>query len=239
MKSVAIRLSGITKEYHIHHEKPTLVEKFIKGPDERFIALNAVDLTIYTNERVGLIGPNGCGKTTLLKIITGIANPTAGILKTHGKIISLIDLEAGFHSDLTGEQNIFLNGMLLRMKQWEIQKKFKKIIEYADLKQFIDAPLFTYSSGMKLRLGFSIAVHANPQILILDEGFGVGDENFRRKAKKTLRGSYGDNKTIIICTHNLELIKQQCQRIIIMDKGSIVHDGGINTLKVYEKYTRS
>ena len=202
------------------------------------MAVDHLSFKVDKGEIIGLIGPNGCGKTTLLKIITGIATPTAGILETHGKIISLIDLEAGFHSDLTGEQNIFLNGMLLRMKQSEIQNNLKRIIEYADIKQFIDAPLFTYSSGMKLRLGFSIAVHANPQILILDEGFGVGDENFRRKAKKTLRGLYGKNKTIIICTHNLELIQQQCKRIIIMDKGSIVHDGGINTLKVYEKYTR-
>ena len=235
----AIELTHITKEYVIHHEKPTLVEKFYKSAsrkkEETFIALNDVSLTIKKGERIGIVGPNGSGKTTLLKIISGIASPTKGTVFTYGKTISIIDLEAGFHHDLTGEQNIFLNGMLLGMTKREIQNKLHKIIEYADIHQFIDTPLFTYSTGMKLRLGFSIAIHAHPENLILDEGLGVGDDNFREKAKRTLLNSKL-HSTIIISAHDLELIEQQCTRIIILNRGSIIRDGGLETLKSYGRY---
>ncbi len=233
---IAIKLTGVTKQYTIHHEKPTLVEKMVKGREEKFLALNNVSLEINKGERVGIIGPNGSGKTTLLKVIVGITTPTSGAVETHGKIVSVIDLEAGFHSDLTGEQNIYLNGMLLGIKKNEIQRRLQAIIAYADIKQFIDAPLFTYSTGMKLRLGLSISLHAHPEILVLDEGLGTGDKNFRKKVKHTLATQYRGNKTIIISTHNLEIITQQCNRIIIVNHGSIAHDGGLETLRRYEKY---
>src|SRR3990167_10056105 len=157
--STVITLTEVTKSYTIHHEKPTLVEHLINGRNESFNALEDINLEIKKGEKIGIIGPNGSGKTTLLKIIAGITSPTMGIVKTSGMIVSLIDLEAGFHPDLTGEQNIVLNGMLLGMTRAEIAKKHQAIVRFAGIGQFIDAPLYTYSSGMMLRLGFAVAVH--------------------------------------------------------------------------------
>lgn len=232
----AITVSGVYKTYTIHHERPTLVEQFVQGKTQYFDALSNITLSIQKGERVGIIGPNGSGKTTLLKIIAGIATPTKGFVEVKGRLVSLIDLEAGFHSDLTGEQNIYLNGLLLGMKRDEIQQKLKKIIAYADLGPFIDAPLFMYSSGMKLKLGFSVAIHSNAQTYILDEGLGVGDKFFREKAKKTLMDLFKKDKTIIISAHNADIITQLCTRVILLTRGSIIHDGKINILKRYESH---
>lgn len=224
---IAIRLTGVSKKYTIHHEKPTLVEKLVRGRDEEFWALNDINLTIRKGERVGIIGPNGSGKTTLLKIIAGITTPTAGTIETHGKIVSLIDLEAGFHPDLTGIQNIYLNGMLLGMKREEIDRKLKKIIAFADIGQFIDAPLFTYSSGMKLRLGFAVAVHADPDILILDEGLSVGDADFQKKSQYAIKKFFKKGKTILVATHIIEFIKRNCHRVLDVQRGAVVKNGSV------------
>lgn len=221
---IAIRLENVSKKYTIHHEKPTLVEKLARGKDEEFWALKDVNLTIRKGERVGIIGPNGSGKTTLLKIIAGITTPTGGTVETYGKIVSLIDLEAGFHPDLTGIQNIYLNGMLLGMTQSEIQKKLVRVIHFADIKQFIDTPLFTYSNGMALRLGFSVAVHANPDILLLDENLSAGDIQFRKKAEHKIQQFYRQHKTVIIATHQLDFIRANCTRVLEMDNGKIRKD---------------
>jgi ABC-type polysaccharide/polyol phosphate transport system ATPase subunit len=235
MDTTAIKLTHITKQYIIHHEKPTLVEKFIKGKNETFLALRDINITIKNGERVGIIGPNGSGKTTLLKIIAGITTPTSGTVETNGKIVSLIDLESGFHPDLTGEQNVYLNGMLLGMTKQEITTKIARIIAFADIAQFIDAPLFTYSSGMKLRLGFAVAVHANPDILILDEGLSVGDKDFQKKAQEKIREFFLKDKTIVVVTHNLNFIASTCQRVIQFQKGILFHDGGLEILSRYNK----
>lgn len=231
---IAIQLTGISKKYEIHHEKPTLVEKFVKGKNETFWALKDINLTINKGEKVGIIGPNGSGKTTLLKIIAGITTPTNGTVETNGKIVSLIDLEAGFHPDLTGEQNIYLNGMLLGMTNNEITHRLKHIIDFADIRQFIDAPLFTYSSGMKLRLGFAVAVHANPDILILDEGLSVGDKDFQKKSQHKFHELFSQGRTILMVTHLLNLIKKTCTRVITFDAGTIVDNGPISHLNRYK-----
>ncbi len=221
MNNISIKLTNISKRYTIHHEKPTLSEKIIKGKDEEFWALKKINLIIKKGEKVGIIGPNGSGKTTLLKIIAGITTPTSGLVETYGKIVSLIDLEAGFHPDLSGIENIYLNGLLLGMRKREITKKIKKIITFADIHQFIDAPLFTYSSGMKLRLGFSIAVHADPDILVLDEHLSAGDQNFQQKSFKRIQHLFKQKKTIIVVSHRLQLIEKACQRILLIKKGKI------------------
>lgn len=223
-KTKAIELIGISKQYAIHHEKPTLVEKFIKGKDEIFLALKNINLTIYKGQKVGIIGPNGSGKTTLLKIITGISKPTTGVRKIHGRIVSLIDLDAGFHPDLTGEQNIYLCGMLLGMSKSEVKHKIQSIIKYADIKQFIDAPLFTYSQGMVFRLAFAVGIHADPDILLLDENIGVGDADFQKKSQKTIQNFFNRNKTIIIVSHWQDFIQKNCNRIIEIDRGGVVSD---------------
>jgi len=229
----AIVLSHISKEYVLHHEKPTLVEKLIRNKTERFMALNDINLTIKKGERIGIIGPNGSGKTTLLKIIAGITTPTKGSVYTNGRTVSLIDLEAGFHLDLTGYQNIFINGLLLGINKYEIQKKIKNIIAFADIKQFIDTPLFMYSEGMKLRLGFSTAIHANPDILLLDEGISVGDNEFQNKAKEQIHRLLKKNKTILIVSQYQKIIKQYSKRIVFMRNGIITHDGGKMLIKKY------
>ena len=228
---IAIRLTGVIKQYTIHHEKPTLVEKFVKGSEEKFLALNNINLTINKGGKIGIIGPNGSGKTTLLKIIAGITTPTSGTVETHGKIVSLIDLEAGFHPDLTGEQNIYLNGMLLGMSKDEIRQKLHHIIAFADIKQFIDAPLFTYSEGMKLRLGFSVATHSNPDILILDEGISAGDVAFQKKTATKIQGFFQMGKTILVASHWYDFIQRNCNRIILFNKGNIAADGTTKLLK--------
>lgn len=223
--TVAIKLDHISKEYIIHHEKPTLVEKLINGKDERFLALDTINLTIHKGESVGFVGPNGSGKTTLLKILSGICTPTRGRVYTEGKIISLIGLEAGFHSDLTGLQNIYINGMLLGMSKKEIDQKLAAIITYADIGRFIDVPLFTYSSGMMLRLGFAIAIHSEPDILILDEMINVGDANYRRKTKRTLQRLIRQKDiTVVASSHTIEKFKYLFQRIIHLEKGKVVSE---------------
>ncbi len=233
---IAIKLTGVSKLYTIHHEKPTLVEKLVKGKDEEFWALKDVNLTIKKGERVGIIGPNGSGKTTLLKIIAGITTPTTGAVKTHGKIVSLIDLEAGFHPDLTGIQNIFLNGMLLGMKKEEIEGKLDAIIRFADIGGFIDAPLFTYSDGMKLRLGFAITVYANPNILILDEGLYSGDINFQIKSQRALQKILSRTATMVMVSHNLDIVRKHSQCIIWINKGTIVQQNDPDiVLKNYQR----
>jgi ABC-2 type transport system ATP-binding protein len=221
---IAIELHNVIKEYTIHHEKPTFVEKFIHKKEERFIALNNISLSIKKGERVGITGPNGSGKTTLLKIITGIATPGAGTVRTNGKVVSLIDLEAGFHADLTGIQNIFINGLLLGMTKKEINAKLRSIIAFADIHQFIDIPMFTYSNGMKLRLGFSVAIHAEPDILILDEGSGVGDANFQEKSQVVMNEFIRKRKTILLVSQIMPYLNKNCKRLIFFENGNITSD---------------
>jgi len=217
---IAVQLTGVSKKYEIHHEKPTLMEKLTKGRNEIFWALRDINLTIRKGERIGLTGPNGAGKTTLLKIIAGITHPTEGTVTHRGKIVSLIDLEAGFHPDLTGLQNVYLNGMLLGMTKRQIEAEMRSIIAFADIGRFIDVPLFTYSYGMKLRLGFSVAIHSNPDTLILDEGLGVGDAKFRKKSQAYLKRLITTNRTFILATHSEDFIRANCDRIITLRRGS-------------------
>lgn len=224
-KNIAIRLTDLSKIYEIKHDKPTLLEKLTMKKHETFWALNDINLTIKKGERVGIIGPNGGGKTLLLKMIAGITSPTSGKVESNGKIVSLIDLEAGFHPYLTGIQNIFLNATLLGLAKKDIENLLPEIIDFADIKQFIDVQLYTYSAGMALRLGFSIAIHSNPDILILDEGLSIGDSNFQKKSQDKLREFFQEGKTILIVSHWPDYIIRNCSRAIIMREGRIIKDG--------------
>ena len=220
--SIAIQLTNVSKKYIIHHEKPTLVEALLRPRKETFWALQNITITIRPGEKIGIIGPNGSGKTTLLKIIAGITTPTDGTVHSHGRVVSLIDLEAGFHPDLTGVQNILLNGMLLGMNRHEIAALTPDIIRFADIHGFIDAPLFTYSQGMKLRLGFSIAIHSNPDILLLDENIGVGDENFQKKSTDRLMQFHKSGRTILMASHWMHFFQRECSRLLHMQNGNII-----------------
>lgn len=235
--NLAIKLTGILKVYQLHCEKPTLVENiFHKNKREKFVALDKISLEIKKGEKVGLVGSNGSGKTTLLKIISGITTPNKGRVQTRGRLVSLIDLSAGFHPELTGRENIYQNAMLLGMSRDEIKNKLEKIIEYADIGDFINVPMYTYSDGMKLRLGFSIAVAANPDILVLDEGIVVGDENFHRKSIKKIGEMISEGKTMLMASHWIEYLRENCQRIIWIADGKIKMDGGIEILEKYLKF---
>lgn len=223
--TVVVDLRHISKQYIINREKPTLIEKIVKQSNGKFFALHNISLTIQSGERVGILGRNGSGKTTLLKIIAGITTPTEGVVRTRGSIVSLIDISAGFHAELTGIQNIFLNGMILGIPKSLIEKNLAKIIAYADIGRFMNAPMYTYSQGMRLRLGFSIIVNSDSDIFILDDGLGVGDKDFQKKSIASIRNLMNHGKTIIIANHWLSFIEDTCSRIIIMEKGNIVADG--------------
>lgn len=234
--SVAVNAKNISKKYTLHHEKPTLVESLFKSKEE-FWALKNINLKIKEGTKIGIIGPNGAGKSTLLKIITGIAAPTKGEIMVQGKIASLIDVEAGFHPDLTGQENMFINGLLLGMKRKEIKRKFNDIVSFSGIGKFIDAPLSTYSSGMKLRLGFSVAVHSNPDILAIDEIISAGDEKFQKKSYNKMQEFFEQNKTIIFVSHNLEAIKNLCPKSILLTNGKIDAYGPSNqVISTYLKH---
>lgn len=234
--NITIKISNLSKKYILHHEKPTLVESLFRKKEE-FWALKNINLTIKKGEKLGIIGPNGAGKSTLLKIITGITVPTNGKIETKGKIASLIDLSAGFHPDLTGEENIYINGLLLGMTKRQIKKNFKDIVNFSGVKKFIDSPLRTYSSGMFLRLGFSVAVHSNPDILVIDEVISAGDEKFRKKSYQKMQEFFKKRKTIIFVSHNLNTIQKLCLRTLWLDKGKMKLLGP--SKKVISQYLKS
>lgn len=203
MKDVSIQLVNINKRYTIHHEKPTLIGSvFAKKVREPFWALRNINLTIKKGEKIGIIGPNGAGKTTLLKIIAGITTPTSGKVETAGRVVSLIDLEAGFSQDLTGEENIVLNGMLMGLTKEEIEKKMSRITAFADIHRFIDSPFYSYSAGMKFRLAFSIAKESECDILLMDEIVGAADAEYRKKVVVTIKDiQKRKGITTVICSH--------------------------------------
>lgn len=222
-RDFAVRLIHISKKYILHHQKPTLVESFFHRRQE-FWALKDINLEITKGERLGIIGKNGSGKSTLLKIISGITAPTSGRIEVNGRIASLIELTAGFHPELTGNENIDLNGLLIGMSREEIRERKRKIIDFSGLGQFIDAPLYTYSGGMMLRLGLSVALFSRPEIIVIDEIFSAGDFFFRQKAKARFRKIL-PGKTLIYVSHDLDSIKELCQHVCLMDKGRIVDSG--------------
>ncbi|MBU3956710.1 ABC transporter ATP-binding protein [Patescibacteria group bacterium] len=235
MNNIAVNLTNISKKYILHHEKPTLVESFFKKKEE-FWALKNISFAVKEGEKLGIIGPNSAGKSTLLKIIGGITTPTTGKVETTGRIASLIELTAGFHPDLTGEENVYINGLLLRMSRKEIDNKFKTIVDFAELHHFIDAPFYTYSGGMMFRLGFSIAIHSDPDILIIDEVFSAGDKSFQEKCQKRMREFFRE-KTILFVSHNLGVIKHICPNSIWLEKGKIKFSG--KTKEVVKAYLQS
>lgn len=235
-RGVAIELSKVSKVYSFRQEKPTFTELlFSFGERKQFKALDDVNLTIYKGEKVGIIGHNGSGKTTILKIISKISTPTMGSVFTNGKVVSLIDLTAGFHPELTGYENIFLNGLIIGMSKDDINDNLEKIIDFADIKEFIYSPIYTYSDGMKLRLGFSIAIYSNPDVLILDEGITAGDIDFQKKSGEKIEQLFREDKTIIVVSHWLDYLKRHCNKFLVMENGKIVKSGGKEIIRSYKK----
>ena len=204
-----------------------------------FWALENINFELKKGETLGVLGINGSGKSTLLRLLTGIFPPDRGQITVKGRVGSLIAVGAGFHPHMTGRENIFLNGTILGMTKREIIERFNNIVDFADIGDFLDAPVSTYSSGMRVRLGFAIAVHSNPDILLVDEILSVGDLSFRNKSLRYMAAFREKANGIIFVSHNLEQIRVLCSRVIIMEKGRIIYDGSTHEGCVrYEEMTR-
>jgi ABC-type polysaccharide/polyol phosphate transport system ATPase subunit len=226
-----IQLEGITQRYRVISERPdTLRELFSKffrhkSTFHDFDALKNVTLTIPQGQMLGVIGRNGSGKSTLLKIIAGVYRPTAGRVQVSGTIAPLIELGAGFHHELTGRENILLNGLLLGYSKREMLARQQSIVEFADIGDFIDAPVKQYSSGMYTRLAFAVATEVDPDILVVDEILAVGDLPFQTKCFEKLKRFRAAGKTILLVTHSMEQVLKFCDRAIFLEKGQVMFDG--------------
>ena len=204
--------------------------------NNRFLALDNISFKIKDSDVVGIIGKNGAGKSTTLGLIANVLSPTKGEVVVNGKIAPLLELGAGFHPDLSGRENIILNGILLGMTKKEILSKLESIIEFSELDEFIEQPIRIYSSGMMSRLGFSVAVHVNPDILLIDEVLSVGDFKFQEKSKKKIYEFKQMGKTMIFVSHDIEMVKELCNKVIVIDQHKLVYQGDVKKgVEIYEK----
>jgi ABC-type polysaccharide/polyol phosphate transport system ATPase subunit len=194
-------------------------------PDETFPALSNVTVSVPKGQTLGVIGRNGSGKSTMLKLVAGITKPTSGTVTVRGRISALIELGAGFHPEISGRENVFINGIMLGLTKREITRRFDEIVEFAELKDFIDAPVKTYSSGMYMRLGFAVAIHVDPDVLLVDEVLAVGDEGFTHKCLDKFAEFKRRNKTILLVTHSLGLVERFCDEALWMDRGRMKVQG--------------
>ncbi|MFH1244018.1 MAG: ABC transporter ATP-binding protein [bacterium] len=221
----AIKITGVSKLFFKQEQKTfkEFLPAFFMGKKTRewFWALQDINLDIKRGESVGIMGPNGSGKSTLLKLIAGVSQPTKGTITTKGRLAPLIELGAGFHPELTGRENVYLNGVILGMSRSEVESKFKAIVNFAELWDFIDIPVKHYSSGMYLRLAFSVAIHTGPDILLIDEILAVGDASFQKKCFAKLQELHTQEVTLLIVSHNQPLLHKMTKRIIQLDHGMI------------------
>src|SRR5580765_85650 len=194
-------------------------------PSETFPALTDVSLSVPKGSTFGVMGRNGSGKSTALKLVAGITKPTSGTVRVEGRISALIELGAGFHPEISGRENVFINGIMLGLTKREIQERFDEIVDFAELREFIDAPVKTYSSGMYMRLGFAVAIHVNPDVLLIDEVLAVGDEGFTHKCLDKFAEFKRSNKTILLVTHSLNLIERFCDEALWLDEGRAMSHG--------------
>jgi lipopolysaccharide transport system ATP-binding protein len=204
---------------------------------EAFWALRDVSFTVQPGERVGIIGRNGAGKSTLLKILSRITDPSEGRLGIRGRVASLLEVGTGFHPELTGRENIYLNGAVLGMGRAEIKRKFDEIVDFAEVEQFLDTPVKRYSSGMYVRLAFAVAAHLEPEILIVDEVLAVGDASFQKKCLTKMEDVGQEGRTVLFVSHNMAAITRLCERVILLDRGNVVVDG--LPARVVGEYLRS
>jgi len=228
---VAILFDGVSKKYILHHERARSFQELALSlfrrnnrSHEEFWALRNVSFTVRPGETVGLIGPNGAGKSTALKLISRIVEPTAGQIRVNGRVGALLELGAGFHPDLTGRENIFLNGSILGLSRSEIRRKLDEIITFAELERFIDVPVKHYSSGMYVRLGFSVAVHTDPEILLIDEVLSVGDASFQRKCLERVDQMRSEGVTVLFVSHSADAVRNLCSRAVWLENGLLVAD---------------
>ena len=231
-----IELKGVSKRFVLQHQRArsfqeSVVNWFSRGTDEShevFWALRDVSFGVDQGETFGLIGPNGSGKSTLLKVITRVLQPDAGSVTINGKISALIELGAGFHPDLSGRENIYLLASILGIRRRDIARRFSDIVEFAELERFIDTPVKHYSSGMYMRLGFSMAIHVDPDILIIDEVLAVGDAHFQEKCLARLERFREEGRTLLLVSHDLDLMQRFCTRAAYIHQGEILSYGKVS-----------
>ena len=226
MKKV-LEVKNITKVYKMYNSNFDRLKEVFSSKlyHKEFIANRDVSFDLYEGETLGIIGVNGAGKSTILKIIAGVITPTSGEVVRHGRVTALLELGTGFNSQLTGRQNIYLNGTLIGMTHKECQEKEQEIIEFSELGDYIDEPIMTYSSGMSMRLAFSIAIFSRPQILIVDEALSVGDAHFGAKCTRALKERKKENMSIIYVSHDLNSLKLLCDRAILLNAGEVAKEG--------------
>src|ERR1700756_2603635 len=250
--SAIIKVENLGKKYRLRHQKQetysTLRDTIVNGAKnmfsfnkadkpsiEEFWALKNVNFEINQGDRIGIIGRNGAGKSTLLKILSRVVHPTTGRLTIEGKMASLLEVGTGFHPELSGRENIYLNGVILGMTRKEIQKKFDEIVAFSEIDKFLDTPVKRYSSGMFVRLAFSVAVHMEPDILIVDEVLAVGDANFQKKSAAKMESiSKDEGRTILFVSHNMPAMEKLCPTSIYLENGSVKRIG--NTEEVVNEY---
>jgi lipopolysaccharide transport system ATP-binding protein len=243
--AASIELTGVSKRFVLQHQRArsfqeALVNWFSRRgghSSEVFYALRDVTFTVGQGETFGLVGPNGSGKSTVLKIITRVLEPDAGSVRVNGKVSALIELGAGFHPDLSGRENIYLLASILGIRRRDIARKFADIVEFAELERFIDTPVKHYSSGMYMRLGFSMAVHVDPDILIIDEVLAVGDAHFQEKCIGVLDRFRQEGRTLLLVSHDLDLMQRFCTSAVYLHQGQVQAYGRVGD--VIREYLRT
>ncbi|HAM71706.1 MAG TPA: ABC transporter ATP-binding protein, partial [Verrucomicrobiales bacterium] len=245
MSDVAIRLDGIGKEYRLggsRRKSPSLRDALSElgsalvrgrkeaGPTGTFWALKDVSFEIKAGDVVGVVGHNGAGKSTLLKILSRITDPTTGFAEIRGRIGSLLEVGTGFHPELTGRENILLNGAILGMARHEIERRFDEIVDFSGVEKFIDTPVKRYSSGMYLRLAFAVAVHLESEILLVDEVLAVGDAQFQKKCLDRMQSVSQSGRTVLLVSHNMSAIRNICTRGLILEGGRLLEYGEVNSV---------
>ena len=246
-RPVAIRLSGVKKMYklgqigggtlqadlqswwariHGREDPNTKIGQEQRLVGKTFMALNGIDLTIYQGEAIGIIGANGAGKSTMLKLLSRVTAPTAGEIDIYGRIASMLEVGTGFNGEMTGRENVYMNGAILGMTKAEIDAKMEDIIEFSEVREFIDTPVKRYSSGMYVKLAFSVAAHLDSEIMIMDEVLAVGDIRFQEKCLNKMREAANqDGRTVLYVSHNMNTIRKLCDRCVVLDQGKVVFDG--------------
>lgn len=240
-KPLAMKVDQVSMKFNLSTEKVDNVkEYFIKMMKkelmfQEFWALRDISFRVKKGDRLGILGLNGAGKSTLLKIVSGVLKPTRGSVTTNGKIAPLLELGAGFDRQYTGSENVFLYGAMLGYSREFLREKYDEIVEFSELGSFIDVPIKNYSSGMKARLGFSVATVVDPEILILDEVLSVGDAKFRRKCEKRLQGMFDKGVTVLFVSHSTAQVLRMCNRGILLEQGRLIAQGGVeDVVNFYE-----
>ena len=241
MSNIALKVDDVSIRFNLSKEKTDSLKEYVIKSIKReimfneFWALKGISFELNKGDRLGILGLNGAGKSTLLKIVAGVYKPTTGKVEKHGKLAPLLELGAGFDPQYTGAENIYLYGSVLGMPREFLEEKFDDIVAFAELKKFIDVPLKNYSSGMKARLGFSIATLVEPDILILDEVLSVGDAKFRKKSEKRVMDMFDKGVTVLFVSHSLDQVQRLCNKAIILENGRVIAYGDTDTVaKVYE-----